>query len=133
MWALRIATKETEFFDTHEEAMQRLLEHAKEYVFSPEYEYLTTGMDRDTILESAGFRYTLIEVAVSADAGIEVRIPDYDGDTAVMSLTPPQALRLAGHLINLVACTPPLQAHQAEMRSTALRAAAKTCAIWGKL
>jgi hypothetical protein len=49
-----------EYFDTREEAMQALHEHAKEWrACSPEYEYLCMGMARDEEIATSGIEYEL--------------------------------------------------------------------------
>jgi hypothetical protein len=60
-WVLRVADADPEYFATHEEAMQRLDEHAAEEAAAGacEYWFLFETMDRDTRIESMGTPYLL--------------------------------------------------------------------------
>jgi hypothetical protein len=62
-WILRVKdVDDLEYFDTHDEAMNVLWEHAAEYRCTcPEYEYLCGGMDRETEIECSGIEYDLFE------------------------------------------------------------------------
>jgi hypothetical protein len=129
MWGLLIDDNgcEPECFDTREEAIQHLFEHAAEYSQISELRGEDCcSYNKYGDLEFNEFTYRLEEMVTRAGDLIDLTLPHQDGGLAIMQMAPEQALRLAATLITAVAGTKPMQAHQTAARAAALEAAARS-------